>query len=450
MSSLFSPELTQDILARLSVANQEFKQLYPGESSQRQPVHVVYGGAHRFKPDTIQKLGTMAEKAFLEACPNAAVLAQILNRPESALLDNVYSRVVEKLKREAIEDFRIDFEDGFGSRPDDEEDAVAEQSARALAEAMSAGNLSPYIGLRIKSLSEDCKHRSVRTLDIFMRTLLQKTQGQLPENFVVTLPKITVPEQVSALAMLLRHVEDQHGLEIGQIRLELMMESPQLIHDWHGHFAIPALVQAAQGRCRGVHFGPYDYQSACSIISSSQSLVHPACDLARSGMQVALANTGIWLSDGPTSLMPIGPYRAVGQTRLTQEQECENWRIIHAAWQLSYRNICHALRHGFYQGWDLHPAQIPMRYVALYLFFLEGLETASQRLRNFMEQAAQATLVGNVFDDEATGQGLLNYFLRAFGCGAITESEMLATGLSLAQIQTRSFHKILMQMREIT
>ncbi len=78
---------------------------------------------------------------------------------------------------------------------------------------------------------------------------------------------------------------------------------------------------------------------------------------------------------------------------------------------------------GFYQGWDLHPAQLPTRYAAVYAFFLEGLDAASDRLTNFVTKAAQATLVGEVFDDAATGQGLLNYFLRAMNCGAITERE---------------------------
>ena len=103
----------------------------------------------------------------------------------------------------------------------------------------------------------------------------------------------------------------------------------------------------------------------------------------------------------------------------------------------------HSLVHAYYQGWDLHPAQLPVRYAACYAFFLEGLEAASLRLKSFMEKAAQATLVGDVFDDAATGQGLLNYFLRAINCGAITLDEIKATGLTLEEIQTRSFLKIL-------
>ena len=104
---------------------------------------------------------------------------------------------------------------------------------------------------------------------------------------------------------------------------------------------------------------------------------------------------------------------------------------------------------GFYQGWDLHPAQLPSRYAAVYGFFLEGLAAASDRLRNFVQKAAQATLVGDVFDDAATGQGLLNYFLRAMNCGAITEAEAVAmSGLTLDELRSRSFMKILKGRRQ--
>jgi len=72
------------------------------------------------------------------------------------------------------------------------------------------------------------------------------------------------------------------------------------------------------------------------------------------------------------------------------------------------------------------------------------VESAGARLHNFVEKAAQATLVGDVFDDAATGQGLLNYFLRGINCGALTEREALEmTGLSLGELRGRSFLKIL-------
>ena len=134
----------------------------------------------------------------------------------------------------------------------------------------------------------------------------------------------------------------------------------------------------------------------------------------------------MWISDGATNVMPVGDRDSV-----------------HRAQRLAYDHTRHSLTCGYYQGWDLHPAQLPVRYIALYAFFLEGLPAAAARLKKFVEVAAKATLLGNVFDDAATGQGLLNSFLRAESCGAIPESEILQTGLTLDEIRTRSFKKIL-------
>jgi len=167
---------------------------------------------------------------------------------------------------------------------------------------------------------------------------------------------------------------------------------------------------------------------------------HPACDFAKHVMQVTLAGTGVWLSDGATTVLPIGPHRAAKGGSLTALQQQENRAAVHRAWRLHHDNVRHSLITAFYQGWDLHPAQLPPRYAAVYTFFLEGLHSAAERLRNFIVQAAQATLIGGFFDDAATGQGLLNYFLRAIACGAVTEDETTTlTGLTPDELRTRSF-----------
>jgi hypothetical protein len=197
----------------------------------------------------------------------------------------------------------------------------------------------------------------------------------------------------------------------------------------------------------GAHFGTYDYTAGCNITAAYQVMDHPACDFARHMMQIAFAGTGINLSDGATNVMPVAPHRAAAGESLTVEQVAENRTTVHRAWKLHYDHTRHSLMNAYYQGWDLHPAQLPTRYAAVYAFFLEGLEPATVRLKNFIEKAAQATLVGDVFDDAATGQGLLNYFLRAINCGAITEQEALVTGLTLDELRGRSFVKILNNRR---
>jgi hypothetical protein len=206
--------------------------------------------------------------------------------------------------------------------------------------------------------------------------------------------------------------------------------------------ALRELVEAAAGRCRGAHFGTYDYTASCNVTAAYQAVDHPACDFARHVMQVSLAGAGVFLSDGATNIMPVAPHRA-GARGLTAEEVRENHLVVRRAWKLHYDHVRHSLAHAYYQGWDLHPAQLPTRYAAVYAFFLEGLDAAARRLRAFTEKAAQATLVGEVFDDAATGQGLLNFFLRGLLCGALTPEEASRTGLTVEEIRSRSFLAIL-------
>jgi citrate lyase beta subunit len=445
MTSL-KPESIREVLAHLQKANRAHLARYPGESGRRQPVHTVYGGAHRFRADSAAKLGAAALRALEEYAPDAATFAQALDLP-SRLAERIYLRVREKLEQEPVEDFRLDFEDGYGNRPDAEEDAHAASTAREVAKGMAAGTLPPCIGIRVKPLSEELRARSIRTLDIFLSELVSKLGGRLPGNFVVTLPKITLPEQVAALADLFGILEAQMGIPEDTLRMELMIETPQSILNAKGQIALPQLLEGAQGRCVAAHFGTYDYTAACSITAAHQHMLHPACDFARLVMQVAFAGTGVWLSDGATNVLPVAPHRAREGSPLTRQQAEANRQVVHRAWKLHFDHIQHSLANGFYQGWDLHPAQLPTRYAAVYAFFLEGIDAASERLSNFVTKAAQATLVGDVFDDAATGQGLLNFFLRAINCGAISEQEALPlTGLTPAELRTASFVRIL-QMR---
>jgi citrate lyase beta subunit len=366
------------------------------------------------------------------------------NKP-AWLAQTIYERVKEKLRREPVEDFRIDFEDGYGNRPDVEEDGHAESAAAEVAQGQVNGTLPPFIGIRIKPFNEELRTRSFRTLDIFVSTLAEKTEGRLPNNFVITLPKITIAEQVAALANLLGRLEGQNGLAEGSLKFEMMIETTQSIINHRGEINLPLLLAAAEGRCIAAHFGTYDYTAGCNITAAHQHMLHPACDFAKNMMQVSFAGTGIWLSDGATNIMPVPPHRQVeGGAELTAEEVDENRQVVHRAWKLHFDHVQHSLITGFYQGWDLHPAQLPTRYAAVYSFFLESLEAASERLKNFVEKAAKATLVGDVFDDAATGQGLLNYFLRAINCGAVTEDEALKlSGLTLDELRSASFVKIL-------
>ncbi|MCO6449713.1 MAG: hypothetical protein J5I90_02880 [Caldilineales bacterium] len=469
--------LTLDVLdpitARVNAANGAFHAHYPGDSIDRQPVHTLYGGAHLFKSSTPMKLGSLGLRSLDEYAPNFVLFAKILGMkgaetlpmtekaiaylcealtsdPEAVRRANepayiaytIYQRVRKKLETEPVEDMRVDFEDGYGNRPDEEEDFHAVTVGEQLATGMSEGVLSPFIGIRIKSFSHECYQRAVRTLDLALTALANESGGRMPDHFVVTLPKVTIPEQVAALADLLDVLEEKLGIEHGRVGIDLMIETTQAIINHLGENAVNNLVRAGRGRVKSCAYGTYDYTAICNITAHYQTHTHPAADFARHVMQVSLAQTGVTMSDGATTIMPIAPHRATPDKPLSAQQVAENLEIVHHGWKLHYDNITHSLRHAFYQGWDLNPAQLPIRYAAVYHFFLDSLADASMRLDAFINKAAQATLFGNTFDDAATGQGLLNFFLRGIACGAITEEEAMATGITMPELRSRSFVKI--------
>ena len=441
MSTPIPTNTREELFNSLKNANTAFQQIYPGDRSERQPVHTLYGGANLFKYDSAPALGKRALEIFETYAPDHNVFGHVFGMDTTTSFSKkIYNKVIAKLRTEAIEDFRIDFEDGYGNRSNVEEDETARTTALEVAKGMKEKTLSPFIGIRIKPFTEEMKERGLRTLDIFVSTLVKETGGKLPGNFVVMLPKVTIPEQPATLAHFFDILESELKMEKGILKMEMMVETTQAIMDINGTNPLYRFIKAADGRCIAMHFGTYDYTASCSITARYQEMDHPVCDFAHHMTKVALAHTGIWLSDGATNTMPIGPHRG---DALTAAELLENRDTVHHAWKKGYDHIRHSLWNGFYQGWDLNPAQFPMRYAAVYAFFLESYDDAVERLKTFVEKAARATLIGDVFDDAATGQGLLNYFLRALNSGAITEEEVLVTGLTLDEIRGRSFKKIL-------
>lgn len=425
MRTTLRPDDLEQLGAILRRTAEDADRAYPGDAGDRQPVHTVYGGAHLFKRDTAGKLGQVALRFMEQHASTPAALAEVLRFPPiEDLAAPVHERVRQKLEREAVEDFRVDFEDGYGARPDDEEDDSAVRVGVELARGMAEGSIPPFVGIRVKPLSGQLHLRSLRTLDLVLSSLRSESEGGLPPRFFVTLPKVVAPEQVASLATALDLLEDRLGLTPGAVGVELMVETTQALLDATGRCSLPLLVAAGRGRCKAAHFGVYDYTAAYGLTPDQQAMRHPACDVARHLMKIALGGTGVWLSDGATNVVPVEP-------------------DVQAAMRLHYADVRHSLANGYYQGWDLHPAHFLTRYAAVYAFFLEGRDAAVARLRHFIQAAARATLAGSVFDDAATGQGLLNFFLRGLACGAITEPEAQETGLTIEELATRSFTRIL-------
>jgi citrate lyase beta subunit len=405
----------------------------------RQPVHTVFGGAQLFRADVVERFRTRALESLASFAPDAGALGAALGYGAGPFLDLLYERVREKLLRQPVEDYRIDFEDGYGVRPEAEEDDHAIGAAGEVAAAMAADAVPWRVGIRVKSFDPSERERAVRTLRLFLSTVIVEA-GRLPPNFIVNLPKVASTAQVADFASVLAMFEREFALDEGALRFEVMIETPPIVMGPDGRSPLPLLVEAGGGRLAGAIFGAYDFTAALGITAAHQSLRHPACDFARNMMLVSLAASGIPLSDGATAVLPVPLHAARDGAALTFAQHEENRRSVHAAWRLHHDHVRHAMANGFYQGWDLHPAQLVSRYAATFAFFIEGLDAAGVRLRNFVAKSARATRVGAAFDDAATGRGLVNYFRRAVSSGAITEEQAAASaGMDYAALLELGF-----------
>jgi citrate lyase beta subunit len=394
----------------------------------RQPVHTVYGGAHLFRADVARRLGERALATMDEWIADGGAFAATFGLP-GPLAGAIHDRVRRKLRREPVEDFRIDFEDGYGARPDAEEDEAALSAAEEAARGLDAGLLPPLLGIRIRGLGEATAVRGLRTLRLFLERFGARTGGRLPAGFAVTLPKVAGRGQVERLARTLDDLEARIGAARGAVAVELMVETPRALLDADGRSALRSLVEAADGRCRGAHFGPYDYAAALGIPAAHQGMRHPACDDARVRMLLALAGTDVQAADGPTTCLPVPIRRAADGGTLGEADRTANREAIRAALRAHWDDARHSLRLGFWQGWDLHPAQLVSRYAAVYALFLEALDATCARLRGFQQHARRATLSGTAFDDAATARGLAAFLRRGLVCGAVDPAELRERGV---------------------
>ena len=177
-----------DALRDLRKANAAHAAAFPGDPSERQPVHTVYGGAQLYKKGVHRKLGQLALANLDAYAEDAGAFSAALGLSSAVDAELLWQRVRQKLAQEAIEDQRIDFEDGYGHRADAEEDGHAVAAAQELAKGVLADDLPPFIGIRVKPFTDESAGRGLRTLDLFLTALVEATGRRLPERFVVTLP----------------------------------------------------------------------------------------------------------------------------------------------------------------------------------------------------------------------------------------------------------------------
>jgi hypothetical protein len=395
-----SLELGQELDARLVDADAALAAQFPGDRAGRQPVHTVYVAADRYHAALVPDWGAEA-RAALDA--HRGLFAELVGD------DEIVARVRRKLAGEPIEDLRIDFEDGYGSPQDPVEDGDVAAAAAALAASLADGTAPPFSGIRIKSLEAPTRRRAVRTFIAFVGALAD-VDARL-DGFVTTLPKVTSVEQVEAMVHLCERTEA--AADTGRLRFEIQVETPQSILSPDGVALVARMVHASAGRCTALHYGTYDYSAFCGIAAQYQSMAHPVADHAKLVMQAAAAGTGVRLSDGSTNVLPVGDEAAVRR-----------------GWELHLQLVRRSLERGYYQGWDLHPAQLPTRYAATFAFYRDGLAEAQQRLHDYFARADSAVL-----DEPATVRALADYVLRALHCGAAAADEVqAATGLDARRV----------------
>ncbi|MFT4042428.1 MAG: aldolase/citrate lyase family protein [Gordonia sp. (in: high G+C Gram-positive bacteria)] len=376
--------------AILAPVDRDLETGFPGDRDTAQPVHTVYISAADVDVDTPAQWG---ERAASIADAAAAVLADLAPA-------DVVSIARDRLMTNPIEDLRIDLEDGYGWRADATEDADARRAGRTLAKWASAGAHSPRIaGIRAKGLGAAERSRGLRTLELVL-----DAAGGVPDGFVFTVPKLRDARQVDAVNVICAEFERVHGIAEGTLRFELQIEIPQAILGPDGRATVADALHRGMPRVSALHYGTYDYSAACGIVSAQQSLAHPVADYAKSVMQAAAAQTGVWISDGSTQVMPTGDSAQVA-----------------AALVRHHALVTRSLERGYYQGWDMHPGHLVTRWLAVTGFFRSAMPTAATRLQSYFEKRS-----GDVVDEPATAMSLALVIARGSAAGAFTADEVSA------------------------
>ncbi|UXA11197.1 aldolase [Mycobacterium sp. SMC-8] len=413
MTRCLDDAVLTDIDRRLAATDAELMARYPGDDGRRQPVHTVYIPGNRYSATMPAEWGSAALAAARDAGGLDAVAALVGASDGCDCAPETLASLVEnKLSTEPIEDLRIDFEDGYGTFDDATEDADVARAVAALRSALDAGTSTPFVGTRFKCMEAGTRARGLRTLDMFVSGLVDS--GGLPDGLTLTLPKVASVDQVEAMVAVAEALEAANRLPQGRIRFEVQVETPQAILGADGRAPVAQFIHGGQGRVSSLHYGTYDYSASLGIAAAYQSMEHPAADHAKNVMQLAVAGTGVHMSDGSTNILPVG--------------DPDN---VATAWKLHARLVRRHLERGIYQGWDMHPAQLVTRYLATYAFYRGAFAPAATRLRNYVHQ-----LDSTVMDEPATARALANVIHRGSVCGALTVDEIeTATDLPLTTVR---------------
>lgn len=398
--------VSEEISASLTPVDAELARRYPGDPGTRQPVHTVYVPGDTFAEGTVRSWGDQALKALDEHAPDAASFAAVLGIPDE-LAGPVHDRVRAKLEREPVEDLRIDFEDGYGPRPDAEEDEAAARAARLVSQAYANGTAAPYMGIRMKCMEAAVRDRGIRTTDIFLTGLMQAAwsarragphaaQGDVPGAGHRLRPAARSVRGGARAARRAARLRDPDRDEpVHPRRRRHRRRRP---HDRRG--AGPGHRSALR------HLRLQRLRRRQRRLPGQRPSGRRPRQGRHAGRSRRHRRTGL---DGSTNVLLVGPTPQV-----------------HEAWRLHYGLTHRALARAYYQGWDMHPGHLPTRYAAVYTFYREGLEQAAARLAAYVAKAG-----GDVMDEPATAKALSGYLLRGIDCGALDTAEVARlTGLT--------------------
>ena len=322
--------------ARLESTDQLLETRFPGDDGRRQPVHTVYVPADRYHPDLPAQWGAAAA-ACVEARRDRGGLAAppgwIDGSPPRSPLASC-----AKLAAEPIEDLRLDFEDGYGPRPDDEEDARRRGDGEPLADAAPPGprrRCRPAVQVL---RGADPPPRATHPRPVPRHPA--RRPAACPTGWSSRCPRSARSSQVAGHGRRSAGGSRRRRTPRRSLRFEIQVETPQLIIGADGTRPVAA---ADPRRWRAGHRPALRHLRLQRLAAASprptRPCDHPAADFAK---QVDAGGRR--------------RHRGAPVRRLHQRAAGRRPAQVHAAWRLHAGLVRRALERGFYQGWDLHPA----------------------------------------------------------------------------------------------
>ena len=227
----------------------------------------------------------------------------------------------------------------------------------------------PFIGIRFKCFEAPTRRRGIRTLDLFLATLVAG-RGELPAGLVLTFPKVSTVSQVEAMVQVCR----APGVGARTARRAPPVRDPgrdpaadprrrRPRRRWLRR-STPA--RAGSPRCTTA---PTTTAPRCrSPPSTSRPTTRRPTTPSRSCRSRSPAPECTSPTGRPTSCRSATPTRSASPGGCTP------------AWSAG------RLQRGFYQGWDLHAGQLPTRFLANFAFYREGFPAGRPPPRRLRRQ----------------------------------------------------------------